>query len=455
MASGDRGVTQSASSSSQFALLTQRRFAPFFGAQFLGAFNDNLFKTALVTAITFDAASWTDLNVGLLNNLIAGLFILPFVLASATAGQIADKTDKAFLMRAVKLMEIAIMVIAAFGWAMHNLWLLVAAVVGMGLHSTIFGPVKHSYLPQHLSKQELIGGNGMVQMGTFVGILTGQLLGAAAMALGGTGVTVIVVATIAVALLGLLLTLLVPSSPPAAPDLIISRNVFAESARNLRFSAANRDVFIAMLANSWFWFFGAMILAQFPVYARDILHGAPEVFAVLLTAFSIGIGAGSLMCERLSGGRLHLGLVPIGALGLSLFGIDLYFASTQAMPAQVTAASLLVGEQFRILLDCFLLGAFGGIYVVPLFALIQTRSEPSHLSRTIGGMNILNALFMVVAALIAMVLLSIGLSVPGIFLFTAVANFALLILLCAVQPEYLREARRWLSERFGRQRLVE
>jgi MFS family permease len=435
--------------------LTQRRFAPFFGAQFLGAFNDNLFKTALVTAITFDAASWTDLNVGLLNNLIAGLFILPFVLASATAGQIADKTDKAFLMRAVKLMEIAIMVIAAFGWAMHNLWLLVAAVVGMGLHSTIFGPVKHSYLPQHLSKQELIGGNGMVQMGTFVGILTGQLLGAAAMALGGTGVTVIVVATIAVALLGLLLTLLVPSSPPAAPDLVISRNVFAESIRNLRFSAANRDVFIAMLANSWFWFFGAMILAQFPVYARDILHGAPEVFAVLLTAFSIGIGAGSLMCERLSGGRLHLGLVPIGALGLSLFGIDLYFASTQAMPAQVTAASLLVGEQFRILLDCFLLGAFGGIYVVPLFALIQTRSEPSHLSRTIGGMNILNALFMVVAALIAMVLLSIGLSVPGIFLFTAMANFALLILLCAVQPEYLREARRWLSERFGRQRLVE
>jgi MFS family permease len=448
-------VTQSASSSSQFALLTQRRFAPFFGAQFLGAFNDNLFKTALVTAITFDAASWTDLNVGLLNNLIAGLFILPFVLASATAGQIADKTDKAFLMRAVKLMEIAIMVIAAFGWAMHNLWLLVAAVVGMGLHSTIFGPVKHSYLPQHLSKPELIGGNGMVQMGTFVGILTGQLLGAAAMALGATGVTVIVVATIAVAVLGLLLTLMVPSSPPAAPDLIISRNVFAESARNLRFSAANRDVFIAMLANSWFWFFGAMILAQFPVYARDILHGAPEVFAVLLTAFSIGIGAGSLMCERLSGGRLHLGLVPIGALGLSLFGIDLYFASTATMPAQVTAASLLVGEQLRILLDCFLLGAFGGIYVVPLFALIQTRSEPSHLSRTIGGMNILNALFMVVAALIAMVLLSIGLSVPGIFLFTALANFALLILLCVVQPEYLREARRWLSERFGRQRLVE
>jgi len=448
-------VTQSTPSRSQFALLTQRRFAPFFGAQFFGAFNDNLFKTALVTAITFDAASWTDLNVGLLNNLIAGLFILPFVLASATAGQVADKTDKAFLMRAVKLMEIAIMLIAAFGWAMHNLWLLVVAVMGMGLHSTIFGPVKHSYLPQHLSQQELIGGNGLVQMGTFVGILTGQLLGAAAMALGSTGVTVIVVATLAVAVIGWLLTLLVPSSPPAAPDLHISRNIFAESVRNLRFSASNRDVFIAMLANSWFWFFGAMILAQFPVYARDVLHGVPEVFAVLLTAFSVGIGVGSLLCERLSGRRLHLGLVPIGALGLSIFGMDLYFASTVMMPAQVTASSLLFGEQWRVLLDCFLLGGFGGIYVVPLFALIQTRSEPSHLSRTIGGMNILNALFMVIAALIAMVLLSIGVSVPGIFLFTALANSLLLIMLCAIQPEYLREARRWVIECFSRQRLVE
>lgn len=442
-------MTQPAVPSSQFALLTQRRFAPFFGAQFLGAFNDNLFKTALVTAITFDAASWTDLNVGLLNNLIAGLFILPFVLASATAGQVADKTDKATLMRLVKWMEIAIMAVAALGWATHNLWLLVVAVVGMGLHSTIFGPVKHAYLPQHLSRQELVGGNGMVQMGTFVGILTGQLLGAAAMALGSTGIHVIVVSTIAIAVLGLLLTMMVPPSPAVAPDLVISRNPFTEMVRNLRFSASNREVFVAMLANSWFWFFGAMILAQFPVYARDVLHGAPEVFAVLLTAFSIGIGVGSLMCERLSGRQVHLGLVPLGAIGLTVFGVDLYCASIEPMPALVAAQHLLLGEQFRVMLDCFLLGAFGGIYVVPLFALIQTRSEPSHLSRTIGGMNILNALFMVVAALIAMVLLSVGVTVPGIFLFTAIANLILLMLLFFIQPEYLRESRRWLSERFN------
>ncbi len=441
--------------SGQFALLRQRRFAPFFGAQFLGAFNDNLFKTALVTAITYDAASWTDINVGLLNNLIAGLFILPFVLVSATAGQIADKLDKARLMRAVKLMEIAIMGVAALGWYTHSLWLLIAAVVGMGLHSTIFGPVKHSYLPQHLADTELIGGNGMVQMGTFVGILTGQLFGAAAITLGASGTTLIAVATVIVAMVGFGFTLFVPPSAPAAPDLRISRNPFPEIARNLRFSAANRDVFVAMLANSWFWFFGAMILAQFPVFARDVLHGAPEVFAVLLTAFSVGIGAGSLLCERLSGRRIHLGLVPLGALGLTIFGLDLYWSASISMPPLVIAKDLLFGAQFRVLLDCFLLGAFGGIYVVPLFALIQTRSERSHLSRTIGGMNILNAIFMVVAALIAMLLLGAGVTVPGIFLFTAIANFVLLVVLCVVQPEYLRAALDWLGARFSGRRLVE
>ncbi len=444
----------SPSRSGQFALLGQRRFAPFFGAQFLGAFNDNLFKTALVTAITFDAASWTDISPGLLNNLIAGLFILPFVLASATAGQIADKFDKAAVMRAVKLIEIAIMGIAAIGWLTHSLWLLIAAIVGMGLHSTIFGPVKHSYLPQHLADSELIGGNGMVQMGTFVGILTGQLAGAAVMSGGIAHAALIVAATLTVALVGLAFTLLVPTSAVPAPELRISRNPFPEIVRNLKFSAANRDVFIAMLANSWFWFFGAMILAQFPVFARDVLHGAPEIFAALLTAFSVGIGVGSLMCERLSGRRIHLGLVPLGALGLTIFGIDLYFAATEPMPALLTLG-MLMADHLRIVVDCFLLGACGGIYVVPLFALIQTRSERSHLSRTIGGMNILNALFMVVAALVAMLLLGAGVTVPGIFLFTAVANLVLLVLLCVLRPEYLREARRWLAARIGGRRLVE
>lgn len=439
----------------QFSLLRQRRFAPFFCAQFLGAFNDNLFKTALVTVITFDALHWTTINAGLLNNLIAGLFILPFLLLSATAGQIADKFDKAMLMRVVKLMEIAIMSVAAVGWFTHNLWLLVAAVVGMGVHSTLFGPVKHAYLPQHLQQQELVGGNGMVQMGTFVGILTGQLFGAAIVAFSGTGFGWVASAGIAVAALGWLFSLAVPLSAPADPALTVSRNPFAEMMRNLRFSARNRDVFIAMLANSWFWFYGAMLLAQFPVFARDVLHGAPEIFAILLTAFSLGIGAGSLWCERLSGRQIHLGLVPLGALGLTLFGVDLYWASSGPMPSLLIAKYLVFGDQFRILADCFLLGLSGGIYVVPLFALIQTRAERSHLSRTIGGMNILNALFMVLAALTAMMLLAVGMSVPEIFLFTALLNFAMLLLLCLLRREYPRALLDWLSGLRRRRALVE
>lgn len=441
--------------SNQFSLLRQRRFAPFFGAQFLGAFNDNLFKTALVTVITFDALHWTTINAGLLNNLIAGLFILPFLLLSATAGQIADKFDKATLMRAVKLMEIAIMAIAAVGWFTHSLWLLVAAVVGMGVHSTLFGPVKHAYLPQHLQQSELVGGNGMVQMGTFVGILTGQLSGAAMVSFSGSGFGWIAGAGIAIAVLGWLFTLAVPASAPADPALVVSRNPFAEMMRNLRFSAGNRDVFIAMLANSWFWFYGAMLLAQFPVFSRDVLHGAPEIFAILLTAFSLGIGAGSLWCERLSGRQIQLGLVPLGALGLTVFGIDLYWASTGPMPSLLIAKQLIVGDQFRVLADCFLLGLSGGIYVVPLFALIQTRAERSHLSRTIGGMNILNALFMVLAALIAMGLLASGLSVPEIFLFTALLNLVMLLLLCFLRREYPRALLSWLSGLWRRRALVE
>lgn len=441
--------------SGQFSLLRQRRFAPFFGAQFLGAFNDNLFKTALVTAITFDAASWTSMNVGLLNNLIAGLFILPFMLASATAGELADKIDKAHLMRIVKLLEIGIMLVAAVGWYTHTLWILIVAVVGMGLHSTLFGPVKHSYLPQHLAPGELIGGNGMVQMGTFVGILTGQLLGAALMYWGGVGVHMIIWLTVIVASIGLVLTLLVPATPAPDPDLIISRNPFPEIFRNLKFAASRRDVFGAMLANSWFWFFGAIVLAQFPVFARDVLHGAPEIFALLLTAFSFGIGAGSLLCERLSGGKLQLGLVPLGALGLTVFGLDLYVASTGPLPSLLTAKYLLFGEQFRILMDCVMLGMSGGIFVVPLFTLIQTRAERSHLSRIIGGMNILNALFMVVAALVAMLLLQAGFSVPEIFGFTAMANLAVLAVLCISQPEYPRALWFWFSGLVRKRPLVE
>lgn len=431
----------------QFLLLLQRRFAPFFCAQFLGAFNDNLFKTALVTIITYDAASWTDINVGLLNNLIAGLFILPFLLVSATAGQIADKFEKSQLVRMVKILEITIMLIATIGWMTHNLWILIFAIVAMGLHSTLFGPIKHAYLPQHLSNNELVGGNGMVQMGTFVGILTGQLSGAVLVTQQPNGIQLIMVSTLLVAVLGWLVSRAIPITPAADQSLTIGLNPFLEIVRNLRFAAKNRTVFIAMLANSWFWFFGAMLLAQFPVFARDILHGEPSVFVVLLSAFSLGIGVGSLLCEKLSGHALQLGLVSAGAIGLTLFGLDLYLAaSTYKSTVTVDAWHFLLQDAgWRVTLDCALLGACGGIYVVPLFALIQTQADHAYLSRIIGGMNILNALFMVVAALLAMLLLQAGLSVPELFLVTALMNAALLLLLFLKQPIYFSALLNWLK----------
>ena len=431
----------------QFLLLLQKRFAPFFCAQFLGAFNDNLFKTALVTIITYDAASWTDINVGLLNNLIAGLFILPFLLVSATAGQIADKFEKSQLVRMVKLLEITIMLIAAIGWITHSLWILIFSIVAMGLHSTLFGPIKHAYLPQHLAQHELVGGNGMVQMGTFVGILTGQLSGAVLVTLQPNGIQLIMLSTLLVAILGWLVSRAIPVTPAADTSVIIGRNPFVEMGRNLRFAAKNREVFTAMLANSWFWFFGAMLLAQFPVFARDILHGEPSVFVVLLSAFSLGIGAGSLLCEKLSGHTLQLGLVSAGAIGLTLFGLDLYLAaSTYKSTVTVDAWQFLLQDAgWRVTLDCALLGASGGIYVVPLFALIQTKADSSYLSRIIGGMNILNALFMVVAALLAMLLLQAGLSVPELFLVTALMNAALLVLLFLKQPIYFSALLNWLK----------
>jgi MFS family permease len=452
---------------SQFSLLSQRRFAPFFWTQFFGAFNDNLFKTALMVVIAFDAASWTTLSPSTIVNLIPGLFILPYVVFSATAGQLADKFEKSSLARFVKWMELGIMGVAAIGWLTHTLWLLVAAVVGMGIHSTLFGPVKYAYLPQHLKTGELIGGNGMIGMGTFVGILLGEILGAVLVVNEPWGTELVAFATIAVALLGLVASYRIPHTPAADPGLRINRNFIKESIRNLGFSSQNRTVFLAMLGNSWFWFYGALMLAQFPVYAKDVLHGDHNAFVLLLTVFSLGIGVGSLLCERLSGGKVEIGLVPLGALGLSLFGIDLFFASGSysvnysvsvsanysASIAALPDAVLTLGELLaqpgllRILFDIVMIGVFGGFYIVPLFALIQTRANPAHLSRTIAGMNILNALFMVCASALAIVLLGQGVTIPQLFLLTAVLSAVVTFSIFLLVPEFLQRFASWVLRR--------
>ena len=438
--------------SSQFGLLRQARFGPFFWTQFLGALNDNVFKTALLTILTYDALSWTDGNVGLLNNLIPGLFILPFVLFSALAGQLADKFDKARLSRAIKLLEIAIMLVAAIGWMQHSLWLLVAAIVGMGLHSTLFGPVKYAYLPQHLKETELIGGNGMVEMGTFVGILLGEIAGALLVVQKPFGLTLVVAATLGIAVLGWITSTRMPRSPAPAPELALRWNLWSETLRNLRHSRANKPVWLALLGNSWFWFYGAIMLAQFPVYAKDVLHGDHGVFVLLLVMFSLGVGTGSLLCERLSGGKVDIGLVPLGALGLSAFGIDLWLASlAYTNSAAVDMTGFLASHgSLRILFDCTFIGVFGGFYIVPLFALIQTRCDPAHLSRTIAGMNIVNALFMVASAGAAMLMLGLGLNIPQIFLVTAMLNAVVTLWLFLSMPAFLLQFRLWLLARLHR-----
>jgi 1-acyl-sn-glycerol-3-phosphate acyltransferase len=431
---------------SQFALLRQRRFAPFFWTQFLGAFNDNVFKTALLTIITYEAASWTTADVGLLNNLIPGLFILPFLLFSATAGQLADKFEKSMLTRYVKLLEIVIMLVAAAGWVTHSLWLLVAAVVGMGLHSTLFGPVKYAYLPQQLKAEELVGGNGVIEMGTFVGILLGEVLGAVLVLHKPWGVELVAGGTIVIAVLGWLTSRAVPLTPPPAPNLRINWNPLTETIRNIGYTRQNRTVFLSVLGNSWFWFYGAIMLAQFPLYAKNYLHGDHGVFVLLLTVFSLGIGTGSLLCERLSGHKVEIGLVPFGSIGLSLFGFDLFLASLSYVNTELVGVSGFIGQQgsWRILFDCVMIGVFGGFYIVPLFALIQTRCDPAHLSRTIAGMNIMNALFMVTAALVAMLLLGAGLSIPQIFMVTALMNAVVALYIFLLVPEFLMRFFAWM-----------
>lgn len=437
---------------SQFSLFSQSRFAPFFWTQFCGALNDNVFKTALLTALTFDAMNWTTIDRATLNNLIPGLFILPFVLFSAVAGQLADKYEKSRFIRVVKLLEIAIMLVAGFGWLTHQLWLLIAAVMGMGLHSTLFGPVKYAYLPQKLREEELVGGNGVVEMGTFVGILLGEILGAVLVAHQPWGIELVASGTLAIAVIGWLSSRAIPPCPAPAPTLAVNWNIVSESLRNIAFSRRNRTVFIAMLGNSWFWFYGAIVLAQFPLYAKQTLHGDHSVFMLLLTIFSLGIGVGSLLCERLSGRKIEIGLVPFGAIGLSVFGYDLYAASVAYQGAIAVDATGLMQQagSVRILLDCLLIGAFGGLYIVPLFALIQTRCDPSHVSRTIAGVNILNALFMVAAALAGMLLLRAGLAIAQVFLFTAVLNAMVTFGLFMAMPEFWARFARWISLPFRR-----
>lgn len=415
--------------SSQFALFKTRRFTPMFLTQFLGAFNDNLFKQGLILVLTFIAAEKLNQDVSKLNNMAALLFVLPFFLFSALAGQIADKYDKTQLTGYIKLLEIVIMVLAGLGFIFEIYSLLFLALFLMGMHSTFFGPIKYAYLPQAMHEDELVGANGLFQMGTSMAILTEmmtagfltQIQPQSHMMMWLSG------AVFAVACLGYLVCRLIPSMPAPQPTMAIDWNIFRTSWQTVTYLYSLPILWFTIMGNSWFWFYGATFLTQMPEFAKTILHGDSTVVIFLLTLFSVGTALGSVLCKTLTKNQVSLKLLPFGIAGLSIFAIDLYFS--------LSSIHLNVGKEvlfgiaelwktdgiWRVFADLFFLGFSGGIYIVPLYAFMQAFSPESHRARVIGANNIFNALFMVGSAIFSLLVLA-KLSLPQLFALVGVLN---------------------------------
>lgn len=438
---------------SQFSLLGQRRFAPFFWTQFLGAANDNIFKFAFTMLVTYQlSVQW--LPPKLAGLVIGAVFIAPFLLFSATSGQLADKYDKARLTRLVKDLEITIMVLGTIGLFTNQIALLLGCIFLLGLHSTLFGPVKYAYLPQHLNEHELTGGNGMIEMGTFVAILLGNLVGGVLIALPAEawlpGAKAVALTCLGLALAGRLAAQAIPPTPSTAPGLKVNWNPVSETWRNLMLARQSVAVFRSLLGISWMWFFGAVFLSQFPSFAKDVLHGNEQVASLLLVVFSLGIATGSLLCETLSRRHVEIGLVPLGAIGMTVFAADLYFASRGLGGDGVHGVGAFLAEpaHWRVLADLFALSLAAGLYSVPMYALIQLRSPPSHRARIIAANNILNALFMIASAVIVGALLSAGVTIPQVFGLIALANLVVGAYIFLLVPEYLLRFLAWMLSRF-------
>ncbi len=444
----------------QFALLTQRRFLPFFIVQALGAFNDNIYRQAIIGLLFYLGVSSEERT--LYTNLAPALFILPYFLFSALAGQIAEKLEKQKLIVITTTMEIVVMSLAAVGFLTQNMPVLLVALFCTGLQSTLFGPVKYSVLPSILKPEELTGGNGLVEMGTSISILTGMIAGGMIFALAGThGPIVAAVAIIALALIGNFTARMIPRVDAGAPDLKINWNPISESLAVLRLAKKQKAVRNAILGVSWFWFFGTVLTSQLPTYAVVNLGGDEVLYIFALALFSLGTGVGSLLCEKLSGRIVEIGLVPLGAFGMSAFLLDLYFARTGA----VTVAGLDVAGfvqqpgSCRIIIDLLGIGLFTGFFVVPLFALIQSRTPRSEMSRVFAALNIQNSGFIVAAAVLGLLLqlkqLTLfgytlplpGLTIPQLLLVLAIANVVVAVYIFSIVPEFLMRFLSWLMVR--------
>ena len=444
----------------QFDLLRQRRFLPFFSVQSLGAFLDNVYRQGIIGLLIWLGVSTEEKT--LYANLAPALFILPFFLFSATAGQIAEKLEKSRLIRITTTMEIAIMSVAAVGFLLQNMPLLLVALFGTGVQSALFGPVKYSILPSVLKPEELTGGNGLVEMGTSVSILIGMIAGGLIFKLAGShGPETAAVAIVLMAITGNIVSRFVPTVDAAAPDLKIHLNPIPESRRVMALAGKQLAVRNAVLGVSWFWFVGTALTAQLPIYAEKYLGGDETLYLFALGVFSIGTGIGSLLCEKLSARTVEIGLVPLGAFGMSFFLFDLYFARSGAATAtglQLTDFLHQPGS-WRVALDLFGVGLFAGLFLVPLFALIQSRTPKQELSRVISGVNIQNAFFIVLAAVLGIalqmkqvtiggtILPMPGLGIPQLFLCLAIANTLVAIWIFTIVPEFLMRFLSWVFVR--------
>lgn len=429
---------------SQIHLLKTQRFYPLFWTQFLGAFNDNFLKNALVILITFKTSAILGIPSSQMVAVAGGIFILPFFLFSATAGQLADKREKSQLIRLIKIAEIAIMLLAALGFMTEHFEFLLLVLFLMGLHSTFFGPIKYSILPQHLNENELVGGNALVEAGTFLAILLGTIAGGILISV-EHGPLLVSVGLICVAGLGWLTSLGVPEAKAVAPKLQVQWNPIPPTLEIYRSTRKNRTVFLSILGISWFWFFGGSFLSLFPPYCKDVLKTDESVVTLFLATFSIGIGVGSLLCERLSRKSLELGLVPLGSIGITLFASDLYWTGIPSWigndigtAAAINAAQFLQQSSgLRIILDLLLMSIFSGFFIVPLYTLIQERADVSYRSRIIASNNILNALFMVLSAGVILVMMRLELTIPQMFLALALMNAVAAIYIYTLLPEFL------------------
>ncbi len=436
---------------SAWALLKLRRFGAFFTTQFLGAFNDNVYKNALVGIFTYQLYTLgvdADHSQSLIN-IAGGLFILPFFLFSAIAGQVAEKYEKAVLIQHIKNYEIGVMLLGTVALLTAQLWMLLGVLFLMGTQSTFFGPLKYSILPQHLRNDQLMGANALVEMGTFLAIILGVIAGGLLSAIPEVGTYVVAAATVMLAVAGRVASGFIPDAAATAPGLKISWNVPRESWRILQYASKNHSVFLAIMGVSWFWFFGIFVLNQVPSYVSESLAGDQTVVTTLMATFSVGIGIGSMLCARWSGRAVEIGLVPMGALGMTLFALHLGFAPTVSGSADLVNAREFLQRDgsIRILIDLVGIAISGGLYIVPLYAMIQTRGNRNHLSRTFAGLNIMNSFFMIAATVTALLLIKSGLTISQLFIVLALMHVAVVLFIFFLVPEFVLRLVAWVLVR--------